>query len=90
MSSSLPADTIRVRVRLNANLRVFSPLRPPRELEVDLPGQSLVRDLVGALQLIPERLGPVVVNLRTASLDYPLQSGDEVVLFPPVMAGGTT
>ncbi len=79
---------VRVRVRLNANLRAFSRRKLPRELRLALPAGSSVGDLVASLEIAPDRLGPVVVNLATVGLDRALCDGDEIILFPPVMAGG--
>lgn len=55
-----------------------------------------VQDLIGQLQarggeweteLAPGRAFRVAVNQEMAGLDAPIQSGDEIAIFPPVTGG---
>lgn len=63
------------------------------EIEVELPGESRVLDLVahlrergGAWSRLPAQ--PVVaVNMEYVPLSTPLREGDEVAFIPPVSGG---
>ena len=61
-------------------------------LDVELPREATVRDLVAAVRARPgaERLpsSPLVaVNLEYAAADRVVRDGDEVALIPPVAGG---
>lgn len=72
---------------------VYRDIAGTDEIEVELPGESRVLDLVARLR---ERGGgwsrlpahPVVaVNMEYASLSTALREGDEVAFIPPVSGG---
>lgn len=61
-------------------------------IEVEIPADARVADLVGALhsRVGAGRLPPrplVAVNQRYASLEQTLRAGDEVAVIPPVAGG---
>jgi molybdopterin converting factor small subunit len=56
-------------------------------LEIELPEQSTLADLVNYLSLPKEQVRVTFVNGRTRPFDYGLVSGDEVGVFPPVGGG---
>lgn len=88
---------MKIRVRLFATLIQSIPesaracypqgIRAGVPLEVELPEQSTVADLVEFLNLPSEQVRVAFVNGRARPLDYGLASGDEVGIFPPVGGG---
>lgn len=79
---------MRVRVKLFASLcRYFSDASPgiPFDMEV-LEGATLA-DLVDRLKLPRQEVKLFFVNGRARSLDWPLEAGDDVGIFP-LIAGG--
>jgi molybdopterin synthase sulfur carrier subunit len=61
-------------------------------LDVDLPRESTVGDLLSSIRARPgaERLPPsplVAVNQRYAAMESVVHDGDEVALIPPVAGG---
>ncbi len=62
-------------------------IRPGTPLEVELPKSSTLADLVAHMGLPREELKLMFVNGRAQELDYRLNPGDEVGLFPPVGGG---
>lgn len=62
-------------------------IRAGAPLEVELPEQSTLADLVSFLNLPQDQVRVVFVNGRARSLDYGLTSGDEVGIFPPIGGG---
>jgi molybdopterin converting factor small subunit len=54
---------------------------------IQLPGGAVVEDLLQQLSLPRDKTSLLVVNGVKASLETPLQEGDEVVVFPPVSGG---
>jgi molybdopterin converting factor small subunit len=62
-------------------------IRPGTLLEVKLPKGSTLDDLVAHMGLPREELKLTFVNGRAQELDYRLDPGDEVGLFPPIGGG---
>ncbi len=62
-------------------------IRPGTPLEVKLPEDSTLADLVALMGLPREELKLTFVNGRAQELDYRLDPGDEVGIFPPVGGG---
>jgi molybdopterin converting factor subunit 1 len=61
-------------------------------LDMELPGESTVGELLDAIRLRPgaERLPPkplIAVNQAYAALDSIVREGDEIALIPPVAGG---
>lgn len=56
-------------------------------LEVDLPEDSTLDDLVTHLDLPKEQVKVSFVNGKAQELDYRLEPGDEVGIFPPIGGG---
>jgi len=56
-------------------------------LEVELPQDSTLADLVGYLGIPDEQVKVTFVNGRAQGLDHPLEPGDEVGIFPPIGGG---
>jgi molybdopterin converting factor small subunit len=62
-------------------------IRAGSRLEVELPEGSTLDDLVSHLALPRDQVKVTFVNARAQDLDYRLQLGDEVGIFPPVGGG---
>ena len=56
-------------------------------IDVELPDNSTLADLVDILALPNEQVKVTFVNGRSRKLDYHLHSGDEIGIFPPVGGG---
>ena len=80
---------MKVHVRLYAFLaeRVHEAFPPGTPVELDLPEGSTLSTLVGQLALPEQEVKLTVVNGRLRELDYRLQPGDEVGIFPPIAGG---
>lgn len=79
---------MKVFVKLYALLRPYHP-GPNRSvpLEVELPAGATVADLVPALQLPTGLLKSAFINNQAQPLTTPLNEGDHIGLFPPVVGG---
>jgi molybdopterin converting factor small subunit len=62
-------------------------IRAGSRLEINLPERSTLIDLVTHLALPREQVKVTFVNAKAQDLDYRLQPGDEVGIFPPVGGG---
>jgi molybdopterin synthase sulfur carrier subunit len=79
---------MRVRVKLFASLcRYFSNAAPGIPFEAELPEGDTLADLVNRLKLPHEEVKVFFVNGRARPIDWPLEPGDEVGIFP-LVAGG--
>ncbi len=79
---------ITVRVRLYATLRRYRPeVKLGESLPLDLPEGSTVGHLIERLGIPAEVVKNIFVNHRQQDLEYILQAGDEVAIFPPVGGG---
>jgi molybdopterin converting factor small subunit len=79
---------MKITVKLHGILRDF---RPPDakldQFEIEVNEAALVRQAVDHFSIPPQRVHAVFVNGADANLDTPLQPGDFVRLFPPVVGG---
>jgi molybdopterin converting factor small subunit len=79
---------MKITVKLHGILRDY---RPPDvkidQFEIDLDDAAVVRQAAAQFAIPPQRIHAVFVNGTAATLDTPLQSGDFVRLFPPVVGG---
>lgn len=84
---------VRVAVKIFATLRQFLPeatsegIRTGSPIVMDVPDGTNVSDILGRLGVPREHTKLVFVNGRHQGLDYTLQDGDELGLFPPVAGG---
>ena len=79
---------IQVEVRLFATLRKYAPGGKGGEpLAVSVPENTTIRDLLVQLGVPLEATKQVFVNHRHQNMDYQLQDGDRVSIFPPVAGG---
>lgn len=62
-------------------------IRAGQPLEVELPAGTTLNDLVTTLGLPADQIMVVFVNGRRQALDYGLEPGDQVGIFPPVGGG---
>ena len=78
-----------VRVKLYATLRNRAPEHKDwsRPLEVELPDAATVGDLIAHFGVSFPQAIAAVVNGTRRKIDWRLEDGDEVSLFPP-MGGG--
>jgi molybdopterin synthase sulfur carrier subunit len=68
-------------------VRYDHPIRAGTPLPVELPAGSTLADLVNDLGLPREKVRVAFVNGRARGMDYCLEAGDEVGIFPPVGGG---
>jgi sulfur carrier protein ThiS len=80
--------SITVRVKLVSILKQYAPEPNPDGFEVTLPDQSQVKDLIQELGIPLKAVGPAMVNQQTLHGPRALQDGDQVLLLPPMVAGG--
>jgi molybdopterin synthase sulfur carrier subunit len=79
---------MRVRVKLFATLgRYFGNAAPGVPFEIDIPDGATLADLVNRLKLPREEVKVFFVKGRARPIDWPLEPGDEVGIFP-LIAGG--
>ena len=77
-----------IQVKLFATLRRYAgDTLPGQPIPVELPAGATLQDLVDQLDLPPEETKVVFVNARAQELDWVLQEGDEVGIFPPIGGG---
>ena len=62
-------------------------IRSGSPVELELPEDSTLDDLVDLLCLPKELVKVTFVNARAEGSDYRLQAGDEVGMFPPIAGG---
>jgi molybdopterin synthase sulfur carrier subunit len=80
--------TMLVRVKLYATLsRYLSHTAPGIPFEFEVPNGATVGDLVKGLKLPREEVKLFFVEGRARSIDWPLESGDEVGIFPLIGGG---
>lgn len=79
---------MRVHVKLFASLcRYFSNAAPGVPFQMEVPEGATVADLVDRLKLPHEEIKLFFVNGRARPMDWSLDAGDEVGIFP-LIAGG--
>lgn len=77
-----------VRVKLFATLGRFSGQKlPGTPFQMELPEGAVLADLVRRLNLPEDEVKICFVNGRVQELDYALNSGDDIGIFPPVGGG---
>jgi molybdopterin converting factor small subunit len=62
-------------------------IRAGASLEITMPGDSTLNDLVAYLSLPDDMVKLTFVNGIHQELNYQLQSGDQVGMFPPIAGG---
>jgi molybdopterin converting factor small subunit len=62
-------------------------IRAGTPVELELPEGGTLSTLIGQLALPENEVKLTVVNGRLRELDYRLQPGDEVGIFPPIAGG---
>ena len=79
---------MRVNVRIYAALcRYVLGVSAGTPIEIELPDGASVADLIEKLKIPAREVKIAFVNGRTRSLDWLLESGDEMGIFPPVGGG---
>jgi len=79
---------MRVRVKLFASLcRYFSNATPGTPFDIDVAHGATLTNLVDRLKLPHEEVKVFFVNGRARPIDWPLEAGDDVGIFP-LVAGG--
>jgi hypothetical protein len=81
-------ELVTVSVKLVSLLKDYAPGRGATEFEVGLPDGSAVEDLIRKLGIPPEMVGPAMVNGKKLEAPLVLAGGDQVLLWPPMVAGG--
>lgn len=79
---------------MNIRLKLFATLtrhlpnaHSGTPLVVDLPQGATLAELINKLQLPAAEIKVIFVNGRARPLDWPLNQGDEVGIFPPIGGG---
>jgi sulfur-carrier protein len=79
---------MQIRVKLYATLsRYFSHTGPGIPFEIEVPNGATVGDLVNGLKLPREEVKLFFVKGRARPIDWPLEAGDEVGIFPLIGGG---
>ena len=79
---------MRVRVKLFAALgRYFSNATPGTPFDIEIADGATLANLVDRLKLPRQEVKVFFVNGRARSIDWPLEAGDDVGIFP-LVAGG--
>ncbi len=79
---------MRVKVKLFATLVCYVPgVKSGVPFEVELPEGTTLADLMNRLNLPQKEVKVAFVNGRTKPLDFQLQRGNEVGIFPPIGGG---
>jgi len=79
---------MRVRVKLYASLsRYYGNVAPGVPFEIEVPEGATMVDLVNHLKLPREEVKLFYVKGRARSIDWPLEPGDEVGIFPLIGGG---
>lgn len=79
---------MQIRVKLFATLtRHLAGAQSGTPLEINLPEDARLADLIKKLQLPSEEIKVVFVNGRARPFDWLLSPGDEVGIFPPIGGG---
>jgi sulfur carrier protein ThiS len=79
---------MRIRVKLFASLcRYFSGATSGIPFDIELPDGSRLTDLVDRLKLPPQEVKLFFVNGRARPMDWLLEGGDDIGIFP-LIAGG--
>lgn len=79
---------MKVKVKLFATLaRFVTEYKPGSTLEIELPAQACIADVVSVLKLPAEQVRVTFVNGRARAVEWRLEPGDEVGIFPPVGGG---
>ncbi|MFQ5380507.1 MAG: MoaD/ThiS family protein [Dehalococcoidia bacterium] len=86
-SASPGSRNITVRVVLHADLRRFRPDGSGGPLELELPPEASVADLLARLNVPDSEMLTVGLNGELGAADSILAAGDEVTLFSPMEGG---
>jgi molybdopterin converting factor small subunit len=79
---------MQVRVKLYASLsRHYGKVAAGVPFEIDLPESAMIVDLVNRLELPKEEVKLFFVKGRARPIDWPLEPGDEVGIFPLIGGG---
>jgi molybdopterin synthase sulfur carrier subunit len=79
---------MQVRVKLYASLsRYYDNAAPGVPFEIEVPESATMVDLVNRLKLPREEVKLFFVKGRARPIDWPLEPGDEVGIFPLIGGG---
>jgi molybdopterin synthase sulfur carrier subunit len=88
LSCGIREGFMRVRVKMFATLgRSVGGKAPGDRFPVEIPEGSTIADLIQRLDLPQGEVKVTFVNARIRPLDWMLQPGDEVGIFPPIGGG---
>jgi sulfur-carrier protein len=77
-----------IQVKLFATLRRYAgDTSPGQPIPVELPAGATLQDLVELLGIPLQETKIAYVNAKAQELDWVLQPGDEVGIFPPIGGG---
>ena len=79
---------IKVKARLYATLSSYNPTGEGNSpFQVELPEGSTVNDLIKMLGIKEGAVKQVFIRHKARPLDYRLEEGEQVAIFPPVAGG---
>jgi len=78
---------IKIQVRVYATLRDHVDEHERGILEIEVPEQITVGDVLQRLGIPSDEVKQVFVDNRRAGLDVPLSDGARVSIFPPIAGG---
>jgi hypothetical protein len=79
---------ITVQVKLASLLKLYAPHPGAADFEVELPVGSDLEDLIRKLSIPLEMVGPAMINGQKLEAPTTLNDSDQVLLWPPMVAGG--
>ncbi len=79
---------VNISVKLFASLRKYRPdLDHGEAANLELPDGATLNDVLNELGIAPDETKQCFVNALVQDLDWVLQDGDEVGVFPPIAGG---
>ena len=78
---------MKVQIKLFATLRKYLPSQPNKQLPLELPEGTTIRQVLEQLGIPEPQVAFAFVNSKRQKLDEPLSDGDELGIFPPIAGG---
>lgn len=78
---------MKIRVRVFATLRKYTPEASAGEQELDVAEGATVGQVLEQLKIPQAQVALVFVNSTHQKMDRPLADGDELGIFPPIAGG---
>ncbi len=74
---------------MKVKVRLFATLREDRGKEVEVEGKAGMtgKGLIDQMEISEEDVAIFLINGKDGKLEYPIQDGDVISIFPPVGGG---